>query len=87
MTPAKALGVPAVVGLLCTVLSYALAFVVLAGLGQTLFPELPGDQPIFYAAVASLLFASIGGSLGAKVAFGRMKKQFQEEQAAEGPQA
>lgn len=81
MTPGKALGVPAVVGLLSTVLSYGLAFVVLAYLGQMLFPDVPGDQPIYVAAVASLLFASLGGTLGARFAFGRMKKQFEREQS------
>jgi hypothetical protein len=85
MTPAKALGIPTAVGLLCTVLSYGLAFVVLGYLGQMLFPEMPGDQPIFVAAVASLLFASLGGTLGARFAFGRMKKQFEREQAEAKP--
>ncbi|MFT5587662.1 MAG: O-antigen/teichoic acid export membrane protein [Cognaticolwellia sp.] len=82
MTPGKALGVPAVVGLVCTILSYGLAFALLSYLGQMLFPDAPGDQPIYVAAIASLLFASLGGTLGARFAFGRMKKQFEREQAA-----
>lgn len=84
MTPAKIRGVSAVVGLVPAVLSYKLAFAVLSPLGQWLFPEVPVDQPNFVADLVSLLIASVGGTLGARFAFGRMKKQSQQEQAEAG---
>ena len=82
LTLGKALGVPAVVGLLSTVISCGLSFAVLAYLGQLLFPDLPGDEPLYVAAVASLFIASIGGALGGRVAFGLMQRQYERERAA-----
>lgn len=82
MTPAKALGIPTVVGLLCTALSYGLGYVALSYLGQALMPE---SQAIWPLVLGSLLLASLGGTLGARFAFGRMKKQFEREQAEAKP--
>lgn len=62
--PVQAIGVPVLLGGVGCVLSYVGSWMLLAGAGQLLFPELPGDQPIFVAALLAFLFAAAGGGAG-----------------------